>query len=345
LRATLGLLLTLLVLVLALPGEGAGSSPFWPTLTVGVFGGNFATGGHMLDLTVDLVGQTSLPGRITIYVPDRFQIQPSRDPGTPVGKGFVFLRNVTSSTTQYTLYSGPISAEPVDAVGEAAAQACSPGTHSAVWLLHLRHKSQTLDIPMYLAPTGSGDPQGAMLKLELCPPAGPVVGAFTSLVLSLSDLEPPATPGRYQWRAIVTPLTADHTARSTAAAYELRASFPVPHVLTLRGRYLPGTRTARLTGTLRARGHALAHEFVELTQLDRTITVHGPVFHDAAAAFAQTNHDGTYAITVPLHATRGFLASSPPTIGGCIGSSAAPAGCRSSSTAGIESDPITISVP
>ena len=341
----------LLLLVVALPAGGQTATDPGPgALTVGVFGGNFASGGQTLDLTVDLVGQTSRPGRISLYAPNRFQLQPSRDPGSPVGQAFLFARNPASAATSFTVYSGPISAEPVDAASEVAAQACSPGSHTAIWLLHLRHKTQTLDVPIYLAPTVSGDPPGASLKLELCPPIASGAkpdpsAAFASLVLSLADLEPPATPGSYQWRAIVTPLQADPATFDTAAAYELRARFLVPHVLTLRGRYLSAAHQARLTGTLRAAGRPQPHAIVELIQLNRTITAHGPLFHDTTAAFAETRRDGSYAITVPLHATRGFVAGSPPTLSACTGTSAAPAGCRSTTTAGIESDPITVSVP
>jgi len=350
-RAGVSLAAVSLLLLLALPAGGqTGTDPGPGALTVGVFGGNFASGGRTLDLTVDLVGETSRPGRISLYAPSHFQLRPIRDPGSPVGKAFLFARNPATAATGFTVYSGPISAEPVDAAAEGAAQACSPGSHTAIWLLHLRHKTQTLDVPIYLAPTVSGDPLGASLKLELCPPIASGAkpdpsAAFASLVLSLADLEPPATPGSYQWRAIVTPLQAGHATLNAAAAYELRARFPVPHVLTLRGRYLPSAHQARLTGTLRASGHPQRSAIVELVQLNRTITAHGPLFHDTTAAFAETRRDGSYAITVPLPATRGFVAGSPPTLSACTGPSAAPAGCRSTTTAGIESDPITVSVP
>jgi hypothetical protein len=341
----------LLVLILALPASGqTGAYPDPPAFTVGVFGGNFASGGPTLDLTVDLTGQTSRPGRISLYAPNHFQLWPNRDPGSPVGKAFLFARNPPSAATAFTVYSGPISAELIDAAAEVAAQACSLGSHTAIWLLHLKHKTRTLDIPVYLAPTGSGDPPGTMLKLELCPPIASGAkpdpsAAFASLVLSLADLEPPATPGTYQWRAIVSPLQADDATLNAAAAYELRARFLVPHVLTLRGRYLPAAHQARLTGTLRARGHPQPRAIVELVELNRTITAHGPLFHDTTSAFTETRRDGTYAITVPLQATRGFVAGSPPTLTACTGPSVAPTGCRSTTTAGIQSDPVTVSVP
>jgi hypothetical protein len=154
-------------------------------------------------------------------------------------------------------------------------------------------------------------------------------------VLSLADLDPPATPGGYQWRAIVTPRRADATLNPTAA-YELHATFPVPHVVTLRGRYLPATHQALLNGTLRARGKPQPHAFVQLTQLNRTITPHGPLFRDTTAALTQTRRDPTYSITVPLHATRGFLASSPRTITACTQPSPAVAHCRTTTTSGTE---------
>jgi hypothetical protein len=320
-------------------------------LNVGFAGDNFVPDARTLDVTVDLVGQTKQPGRITLYVPARFQLQPTRSAGAPVGKAFLFLDSPPSASNAFTLYSGTIAAEAVTPESEAAAQACSPGTHSGIWMLHLRHGGQSLELPLYLAPAASGDPAGAALKLELCPPAPAsmqlpdATASFASIVLSLASLDPPKTPGNYLWRAIITPLRTDGTTLNGGAAYELRARVPLPRLLTLSGRYLPAGHRALLSGGLRTRGEPQPRALVWFTQLNRTVTAHGPLVHDSTAAVAETGRDGRYAITIPLRATRGFLASSPPTTTGCPGPSQAPAGCRTTTMAGIESDPITISVP
>jgi hypothetical protein len=98
-----------------------------------------------------------------------------------------------------------------------------------------------------------------------------------------------------------------------------------------------------LTGTLRARGKPRRRTEIDIVRLDRTVV---PLaFYDSWDAFASTSKLGTYSVHVPLIRTQGFVASTPPTVKRCSGPSTAPAGCRSITTAGAESDPVTVSVP
>jgi hypothetical protein len=120
---------------------------------------------------------------------------------------------------------------------------------------------------------------------------------------------------------------------------------PVPHRLTLEGEYQPRTHRAVVHGMLRVKGRPVPSAVIYLTRLNRTITPHGVTFHDADAAITLTTRAGAYALIIPLHTTRGFLASTPPTAARCTGPTFAPTGCRTTTTAGTESDPITISVP
>ncbi|MDQ1511856.1 MAG: hypothetical protein QOG50_3700, partial [Actinomycetota bacterium] len=169
-----------------------------------------------LDLSLDLTSDGGLPGRITIYVPTGFQIYPDRPAESAVGTALIESQDSSYGTSTNSTLAGDIVAEPLDPLAEQSAQTCSPGTHLALWRLELSLLGQPLDVPMYLAPTGTGDPAGAQLKLELCPPTLPTQDAssapalpISSLELSLTDLEPPHAHGSYLWRVVVTPLAPD----------------------------------------------------------------------------------------------------------------------------------------
>jgi hypothetical protein len=156
-----------------------------------------------------------------------------------------------------------------------------------------------------------------------------------SLALTLADILPPNTPGNYAWHATVTP--------RSGKPYELRAAVPVPHVLTLRGRYDVATHKAVLTGTLRANGHTRAGVTIAITRLDRTAV---PLtFHDEPVALTATTSSGSFRVTLRMPSTRGFIASALPALRPCIGNQRTPPPCRSSTVSGIQSDPITVSVP
>jgi hypothetical protein len=317
-------------------------------LLVEARGGNFSFESRELDVTVDMNGETQPAGRITIDAPAHFPLDPSRSPGYPVGQAYVFARTPTGGLAEY---AGPIAAEPVDPAGETQAQTCSPGTHLAIWLIHLQQGPHKLDLPVYLAAPTGADPAGTGLVLSLCPSAASVVAGapadrltIAAVVLVLSGLDTPKTPGLYTWRALIAPRSADDRPLPNKA-YELRALVAVPHVLTLRGSYNPTNHRAVLTGALRLRGQPQSSAFVALTRLDRTITPHGPAFHDAPAAIGETSRTGTYRLTVALRRTVGFVATTPPTLTPCRPPAAAPTGCKSSTRSGAESEPITVSVP
>src|SRR5712691_8873721 len=215
--------------------------------------------------------------------------------------------------------------------------------------MHLQRGGRRLDLPVYVAAPTTADPVGTGLKLDLCPFEASSVAAapagrleIAALVVSLSGLDAPKTPGLYRWRAIVAPLSEDGTRALADRGYELQALVAVPHVLALRSRYDAVHRRAVLTGTLRMRGKPRPRAIVTLTQLDRTITAHGPRFLDAPVAATRTSRSGVYTVVVPLPATRGFVASTPAIGMKCTVPAAAPTGCKRATLAGTESQPITV---
>jgi len=119
----------------------------------------------------------------------------------------------------------------------------------------------------------------------------------------------------------------------------------VPNLLTLHARYDAKHRTAILRGSLRSAGKPRARVRVVFTSLIRKVTPHGVEYHDAYAGSTRTNAAGAFLIRKKIKRTTGFLATAASTISACTGTSTAPAGCLSATTAGTRSEPITVSVP
>jgi len=313
-----------------------------PTFWVLPSGGHFAQDEPELDLEFDF--GTNVPGRISIFVPTGFELYPARPVGSDVGLATVHAADYSHGGATRTVLQGSVTAAALDAAAEEAAQACSPGRHLAHWSIGLSLLGQPIDVPIYLAEPGAGDPAGAGLRLDVCPPAIASSGILlpvSELTLLLPELEPPAARGSYVWRAIVAPLGPDQRTILAANAYELRAAVLVPHRLTLTGRYLG--HAAVLQGALRASGQPRSGVPIVLIKLVRTVTPGGVRVQDAVVASMRTKADGTYAFRVPLRKSAGFVAVAQATDRGCTGVALAPRGCLNTTTAGTESDPITIS--
>jgi hypothetical protein len=318
-----------------------------PVMFVNTPGGHFAQDAPELDLTFDFTQDLRVPGRITVYVPAGFEIYPDRPAGSGVGAARIYAADYTGGATTLSLLDGDITAVTLDAAAETAAQACSPGPHIGLWNLRLSLLGKPLDLPIYLAAAGPADPAGAALRLDICPPAidaGPVL-PIEQLSVQLPELTAPATHGSYLWRALVAPLAPDRRTILAEQAYELRALVPVPHKLTLTGAYIAKTHTAQLRGSLRANGHARPGVRIKIVKLIRTITPGGYTIHDSLAGTTHTDATGAFSFRAHISRTTGFIAIAADTTNACQGTTSAPRGCLSTTIAGLESDPITISTP
>ena len=313
-----------------------------PTFWVVPSGGHFAQDEPEVDVKFGF--GTNVPGRISVFVPAGFELYPARPVGSDVGVASVYAADYAHGGVTRTLLAGSVTAAPLDAAAEEAAQVCSPRRHVAQWSIGLSLLGQPIDVPIYLAEQAAGDPAGAGLRLDICPPAIASSGILlpvSELTLMLPELEPPTARGSYVWRATVAPLAPDQRTILVANAYELRAAVLVPHRLTLAGRYL--NHVALLHGALRASGQPRPGVPITLIKLVRTVTPSGVRFRDMAVAAMRTKADGTYAFRVPLRKSAGFIAIASATQRGCAGDALAPRGCLNVTTAGTESDPVTIS--
>ena len=337
-------LLALSALLLVAPAHGTTRQPFanegaW--LAVDPLGGEYPE----LDLSLS-VGDGAPPARLVLYVPTGFALYPDRPVGSPVGQAEAFAADGSFGVGDAALLAGPIAAVENDAD---AAPGCGQGQRLALWQLQLSLLGQPLDVPIAISAAGPDAPQGAALRLDFCLPQLPAANGallpINQLRISLDELEAPSARGSYVWHAFVTPLAPDRRTPLQDKTYELRALVPVPHLVTLRGRYDRKKHTALLHGRVTAAGEAEAGVRVWFVRLMRRVTPRGVIFEDSEVGSARTNASGAFTFKSPLRKTAGFVAVVHDSLGRCRGASAAPGGCGSTSTTGTESEPVTVSVP
>lgn len=348
LRWATGLLALLALLLVGAGGSSAASSSrttlasgedAW--FTVDPVGGEYPE----LDLALSF-GDGTPPARLVLYVPTGFQLYPNRPAGSLVGQAEAFAADGSYGIGGAALLAGTITAAENSA---AAAPGCGQSDRVALWTLQLSLLGQPLDVPIAISPAGPDAPAGAASKLELCLPALPAAnGALlpvNELRVSLDDLEAPTARGAYVWHAFVTPVAPDRRTPLQERTYELRALLPLPHLLTLRGRYRPKSHDAVLHGRLTGTGQARPGVRVSFIRLVRRVTPRGVVYRDSDVGSVRTDAQGSFTFKTPLRRTAGFVAVVHDTLGRCSGLSVAPAGCASTSTTGTASEPITVSVP
>lgn len=298
-------------------------------------------------LALDLATDAGAPGQITIYVPRGFAIYPDRPTGSAVGSVAITAQDDSYGTSTQSTLAGDIVAQPP----AATTPTCAVGAYTGIWQLELSLLGQPLDVPLYVANTDAGDPPGAATKLILCAPTLPTADpasarAFpiSTLDLFLSDLEPPQHRGSYLWRALVTPLAPDLKTLLPNHTYELRAVVPVPHRLTLSGRYFSAKHLAVLHGRLTANGAPRAHVLIRVVALVRRVTPGGAIAQDRIAGSTRTTATGAYSLRAPMRKTTGFVAVAQSTTSRCQGPRIAPAGCQNTTLPAIQSDSITVTV-
>jgi hypothetical protein len=295
-----------------------------------------------LDVTVAFA-PGSAPGRVTLYVPSGFELYPQRSAGNIVGHGLVYVVDFSAGMSR-SLLEGDIVAGPLTGSGDG----CAVGTPIAVWTLRLSALGLPIDLPLLVTPAGPYAPAGAAFRLDLCVPAvagtGGSVLPLVALQLALPGLELPRARGVYVWRAVVTPTAPDLRTQLPDRAYELRAVIPVPHRLTLAGRFDSTKRVAVLTGRLVAAGVARPNVKLTVVRLVREVTPGGVVFRDSVAGTTRTRNDGRFTFRTRLDKTAGFEVYTTEVVGRCEAPAFAPGGCSTSTTPGVVSEAITVSV-
>jgi hypothetical protein len=266
--------------------------------------------------------------RATVYVPQGYAFDLNRAPGAEIG---AVLTSVTDAAggfgdlTQGTL----VSDDPAKYAGDAVAQSCAPGPHAAVWRTTFAVAGRSLELPIFVDPAGPADPAGAAFVLRTCPvwPSTEIGVAHRTanlLVLAVEDgLTVPTGPGRYSWSAIVTPTGPLSVAAEPSRTFEVRATVPLPRVLTLRAKHDPKAKTVLLSGRLTTLGVPEAGVPVELYSNVNDPNAFSSTFD------ARTNANGEFQVRRRVVQSTQYVAAVDAQPGPCGAPSSAPAGCVS----------------
>src|SRR5690348_11453132 len=112
-------------------------------------------------------GTAAEAGKLTLYLPAGYGLNPSVIPGTREGQ--VLMLSASD------LALGDLEAvDPAAYINTAQAQACAPGTHTAVWIMSFQEdglfSSQTVTIPIYIDATSGAETALGAYKLQACLP-------------------------------------------------------------------------------------------------------------------------------------------------------------------------------
>jgi hypothetical protein len=177
------------------------------------------------------------PLKISIYQPAGYTNTLNQAPGAQIGTVHADLQALAISPDAI------IQAEGTVLVGNPASftsNTCAPGTHAAVWLLHVIVSGQTIDVPVYVDPTTGAETALGAAKLVLClsdpydtaPPA--IRAPFgvklinAKLVLNSGVITNPSTAGTFLWRTTITPWNPATPAPDAAKTIEAQSIVSLP---------------------------------------------------------------------------------------------------------------------
>ena len=197
-------------------------------------------GGSTIQVTEDK--SDAAPLKITIYIATGFSATLGQAAGTQIGTVHADLQALAISADAIIPADGTIlTATPSTYVSNT----CAPGTHAAVWLLHVVVSGQTIDVPVYLDPTSGAETALGAAKLQLClsdpyENAGAARAPFgvklinSKLTLNAGILTAPSAAGSYLFRAIITPWNTTAPAPDAAHTVEAQSIVNIPAALSLK---------------------------------------------------------------------------------------------------------------
>jgi hypothetical protein len=177
------------------------------------------------------------PAKIVIYVPAGYTPTLGQAVNTVIGTttGNILARDLGNIPV-------PLSGDViVDNPANYLTNACSPGTHAAVWLLRLSVLGQTIALPVYVDPTSGTETALGVAKLQVClgpadvpqgtPGRSPNGAQLLDATFTVNGaLAPPA--GSARWIAFTTPYTPGTGVPNAAGTVETR-SFVGPGSVSL----------------------------------------------------------------------------------------------------------------
>ena len=208
---------------------GTGSALAANIATVAVSHAGAATTIHVA------VPQTTDPvAAIAIFVPSGYALNLTQAASTTIGK---VDATANGHDVGLTLpLNGPVVA---DSPAAHTADACSPGTHGAVWNLNLSVAGSTLVVPLYVdATAGAAAALGAYQLLICLPPWDVPLGtpgrAFQGAQLLDAEFTvngiftPPTSGGLLVWHTLVTPYNPGLGTPNPVGTFEARSLVGVP---------------------------------------------------------------------------------------------------------------------
>jgi len=290
-----------------------------------------------VELSSGSVGVPGVAARVDLTIPSGYQLDLSGKVGSTVGDLIAAVTSGSGSGFAF-LNASVVVEDPAAYAADPVAQACAPGSHTAVWLATAQVLGNPIELPMAVdqVDVAGTTPSYVVHYCPFVPPSPAYANGLTlfdfGLALSLSGV--PTVTGTYAWSALVTP--ASNWVPDASSAFELRALVPIPNELTARVRYDAKAHSAVLTGKLTAGGQPRAGVTVYLraSGSDSDPTPAG-----------RTDATGSFSILKAATATTTYTLAVPDEHGACTDSSTAPAGCKSQTLAAPPGVQLTVVVP
>jgi len=245
--------------------------------------------------------RVAAPDRLSFYVPQGYGLSLSASPGTQVGVAVAgALTEPSPSFGDYA--AGTLTVGSPTLGTDAVAQACSAGSHAAVWIASLKFERQTIPavpVRVYADPTSGAESARGAFRLVTCLPSpyvpavqggAPQGAQFTSFSLYLSVAGRPAT-GTYTWRLLTTPYQYGTATPDESSTFEARARVLEPYALTLKASYQPKTSTLIVSGRLLGGGRPRPG-----IEVDLFVDKSDPTWDVFNIWTAKTRADGSYSL-------------------------------------------------
>jgi hypothetical protein len=286
-------------------------------------------------LTLEVPAGAAEAGKVTLYVPAGYALNPADPPGTREGDDFI------DTGSDFGL--GDLRAADPAYLDPGQAQACAPGSHVGVWTMQVDFFDTSLTVPVYIDSTSGEEAAFGAYKLQICLPlshvasrAGgwPLGSRVRELGLSFTRLTNPASAGAYVWRAFVS--NPDATGNPDAfTTYELRSDMPLPAKLTLAGRFDRKHHLALFSGRLTT--PSLPAGGLRVSLYRRV-----GVFWKNVGSI-RTSANGSYKF-VHRQSKTTMYGTEVWAIGACNGTSTAPQGCATETHGAIDSPNVRVVV-
>ena len=275
------------------------------------------------------------PAKITIYIPAGYQLNASQAPGAKIGTttGQVFARDVG---IPLPLTGDVIVADPAQHTKDA----CSPGTHIAVWLLNLSVAGQTISLPVYVTATSGTEAGLGPAKLEVClgpadvpmgtPGRSPNGAQLLEATFTVQNtITPPSGPAR--WISFWTPYAAGKPTPNPAGTVEAR-SIVGPGAVSLRAKIVNRKKKiVRLTGVVTQSGVAVGGARVSLLINSRS---RFSARSNARGGFAFRLQNTNRRVTTTFFQAVATVAARDVTTTGCVNPTMPPVPCVSATAGG-----------